>query len=232
MRSTDKDALKAANHVTSFEAQRNIFLLGVHEEPLSNPADILALVMASVFFDLPTPTRFEVLDRLGPRGPKMAGILAKHSQLNVVLTLYAASLAVPESEWRGGPLSLSHMAHAAKPLLQLMALVAKLEQSEGAYPVSTLAELHMQFRVELEAEGTLYPSPEPIARYWLAVQCALEQHVFRLCMLSLWEAPYVERNYDGVARRYQKGRYLRNMLRSCNMTGQHAASAGWRLQPG
>eukprot|EP00965_Chrysotila_dentata_P206745 6183715-Pleurochrysis_carterae.AAC.1 len=93
MRSIDKDALKAANHVTSFEAQRNIFLLGVHEEPLSNPADIIALVLASVFFNLPTPTRFEVLDRLDPRGPKMAGILAKQSQLDVVLILYAASLA-------------------------------------------------------------------------------------------------------------------------------------------
>eukprot|EP00965_Chrysotila_dentata_P107838 3561955-Pleurochrysis_carterae.AAC.1 len=62
MHSTNKDALKATNCVTSFEAQRNIFLLGVHEEPLSNPADILALVMAAVFYDLPTPTRFEVLD--------------------------------------------------------------------------------------------------------------------------------------------------------------------------
>eukprot|EP00965_Chrysotila_dentata_P055259 1833714-Pleurochrysis_carterae.AAC.1 len=60
------------------------------------------------------------------------------------------------------------MAHAAKPLLQLMASVAKLEQSEGTYPVSALAELHMQFRTELESEGTLYPSPAPIARYWLA----------------------------------------------------------------
>eukprot|EP00965_Chrysotila_dentata_P262429 6214565-Pleurochrysis_carterae.AAC.2 len=185
MHSTDKDALKAANHFTSFEAQRNTFLLGVHEEPLSNPADILALLMASVFFDLPTPTHFEVLDRLGPRGPKMAGILTKQSQLNVVLILHVASLAVPKSERRGGPLSLSRMAHAAKLLLQLMASVAELEQSEGAYPVSTLAELHMQLRVELEAEGTPYPSPEPIARYRLAVQCTLEQHAFRLCMLSL-----------------------------------------------
>eukprot|EP00965_Chrysotila_dentata_P164005 5414758-Pleurochrysis_carterae.AAC.1 len=87
-----------------------------------------------------------------------------------------------------------------------MASVAKLEQSEGTYPVSALAELHMQFRAELESEpGTLYPSPEPIVRYWLAVQCALEQHAFRLCMLSLWEAPYVERVYNGVARRYQEG---------------------------
>eukprot|EP00965_Chrysotila_dentata_P253286 6211169-Pleurochrysis_carterae.AAC.1 len=58
---------------------------------LSNPADILALVFASVFFDLPTPTRFEVLDRLGPRGSMMAGILAKQSRLNVVLILFAAS---------------------------------------------------------------------------------------------------------------------------------------------
>eukprot|EP00965_Chrysotila_dentata_P233201 6199446-Pleurochrysis_carterae.AAC.4 len=82
------------------------------------------------------------------------------------------------------------MAHAAKPLLQLMASVAKLEQSEGACPVSAKSELHMQFRAELEAEGTLYPSPEPIARYWLAVHCALEQHAFRLFMLSLWEAPF------------------------------------------
>eukprot|EP00965_Chrysotila_dentata_P017426 579086-Pleurochrysis_carterae.AAC.3 len=158
MRSTDKDALKATNHVTSFEAQKNVFLLGVHKEPLLNPAEILALVMASVFFDPPTPTCFEVLDRLDPRGPKMA--------------------AVPESERRGGPLSLSRMAHAAEQLLQLMASVAKLEQSESTYPVSTLAELHMQLRAELEAEGILYPSPEPIARYWLARQCALAQHAF------------------------------------------------------
>eukprot|EP00965_Chrysotila_dentata_P111856 3699250-Pleurochrysis_carterae.AAC.1 len=186
---------------------------GVGYDHLSNPADILALVMAAVFFDLPTPTRFEVLDRLDPRGPKMAIILTKQSQLNVVLKLYAASLAVPESERCGGPLSLSPVAHAAEPLLQLMASVAKLEQSEGTYPVSALAELHMQFRAELESECTLYPSPEPIARYWLAVQCALKQHALRLCMLSLWEAPYVERVYDGVARRYQEGRYLRNMLR-------------------
>eukprot|EP00965_Chrysotila_dentata_P071443 2360892-Pleurochrysis_carterae.AAC.1 len=63
--------------------------------------------MAAVFYDLPKPTRFEVLDRLDPRGPKMAGILTKQFQLNVVLILYAASLAVPESERRGGPLSLS-----------------------------------------------------------------------------------------------------------------------------
>eukprot|EP00965_Chrysotila_dentata_P072866 2408624-Pleurochrysis_carterae.AAC.1 len=60
--------------------------------------------MAAAFYDLPTPTRFEVLDRLDPRGPKMAGILAKQSQLHVVLILYSASLAVPESERRGGPL--------------------------------------------------------------------------------------------------------------------------------
>eukprot|EP00965_Chrysotila_dentata_P017427 579086-Pleurochrysis_carterae.AAC.4 len=45
-------------------------------------------------------------------------------------------------------------------------------------------------------------------------------------MLSLWEAPYVERVYDGVARRYQEGRYLRNMLRLGNMTGRHAQSGG------
>eukprot|EP00965_Chrysotila_dentata_P143919 4754266-Pleurochrysis_carterae.AAC.1 len=63
-----------------------------------------------------------------------------------------------------------------------MASVAKLEQSEGTYPVSALSELHMQFRAELESEGTLYPSPAPIARYWLAVQRTLEQHAFRLCM--------------------------------------------------
>eukprot|EP00965_Chrysotila_dentata_P103760 3425402-Pleurochrysis_carterae.AAC.1 len=107
-----------------------------------------------------------------------------------------------------------------------MASVAKLEQSEGTYPVSALAELHMQFRAELESKGTLYPSPEPIARYWLAVQCTLEQHAFRLCMLSLWEAPYVERVFNGEARRYQEGRYLRNMLRSCNMAGQHAQLGG------
>eukprot|EP00965_Chrysotila_dentata_P122584 4051481-Pleurochrysis_carterae.AAC.1 len=136
--------------------------------------------MASIFFDLPTPTRFEVLDRLDLRGPNVAGILAKQSQLNVALILDVASLAVPESERRGGPLSLSRMAYAAKPLLQLMALVAKLEQSEGVYPVSALAELHMQFRAELEVNGTLYPSPEPIACYWLAAQCTLEQHAFRL----------------------------------------------------
>eukprot|EP00965_Chrysotila_dentata_P165907 5477571-Pleurochrysis_carterae.AAC.2 len=186
MRSTDKDALKAANHVTSFEAKRNIFLLGVHEEPLSNPADILALVMASVFFNLPTPIRFEVLDRLDPRGPKMAGILAKQSQLNVVLILYAASLALPESERCGGPLSLSRMAHAAKPLLQRCDGFGRQVGTIGGCVscLGSYAELHMQFRAELEAEGTLYSSPEPIARYWLAVQCALEQHEFRLCMLS------------------------------------------------
>eukprot|EP00965_Chrysotila_dentata_P223712 6193739-Pleurochrysis_carterae.AAC.2 len=67
----------------------------MHEEPLSNPTDILGLVMAFVFFDLPTPTHFEVLDRLDPRGPKIARILATQSQLNVVrLILYAASSAV------------------------------------------------------------------------------------------------------------------------------------------
>eukprot|EP00965_Chrysotila_dentata_P027966 929958-Pleurochrysis_carterae.AAC.1 len=36
----------------------------------------------------------------------------------------------------------------------------------------------------------------------------------------------MERVFDGVARRYQEGRYLRNMLRSCNMTGQHAQLGG------
>eukprot|EP00965_Chrysotila_dentata_P260434 6213906-Pleurochrysis_carterae.AAC.2 len=109
-----------------------------------------------------------------------------------------------------------------------MASVAKLDQSEGTYPVSALSsQLHMQFRVKLEAEGTLYPSPEPIARNWFALQCALEQHAFWLCILSLWEALYVERVFDGVARRYQEGRYLRNiMLRLCNMTGQHAQLMG------
>eukprot|EP00965_Chrysotila_dentata_P192191 6175034-Pleurochrysis_carterae.AAC.1 len=39
-------------------------------------------------------------------------------------------------------------------------------------------------------------------------------------------APYVERVYNGVARRYQEGRYLCNMLHSCNMTGQHAQLGG------
>eukprot|EP00965_Chrysotila_dentata_P082612 2726456-Pleurochrysis_carterae.AAC.1 len=96
--------------------------------------------MAAVFFDLPTPTRFEVLDRLDPCGPMMAGILTKQSQLNVVLILYPASLAVPESERCGMPLNLSRMAHAAKLLLQLMlASVAKLERSVGTYPLSALA---------------------------------------------------------------------------------------------
>eukprot|EP00965_Chrysotila_dentata_P081280 2684095-Pleurochrysis_carterae.AAC.1 len=38
MHSTNKDALKAANYVTSFKAQRNTFLLGVHEEPGSELA--------------------------------------------------------------------------------------------------------------------------------------------------------------------------------------------------
>eukprot|EP00965_Chrysotila_dentata_P219666 6191277-Pleurochrysis_carterae.AAC.1 len=55
--------------------------MGVHEEPLPNPADILASIVASGFYDLPTPTCFEVLDRQDYCGPLMAGIQSYRTYL-------------------------------------------------------------------------------------------------------------------------------------------------------
>eukprot|EP00965_Chrysotila_dentata_P250665 6209589-Pleurochrysis_carterae.AAC.1 len=43
-------------------------------------------------------------------------------------------------------------------------------------------------------------------------------------MLGLWPSDVVEHIRSGVAKRYTAAEHLQWMLRSCNMTGQHALS--------
>eukprot|EP00965_Chrysotila_dentata_P167791 5541130-Pleurochrysis_carterae.AAC.2 len=81
---------------------------------------------------------------------------------------------------------------AAKPLLQLLGSLARFEAADASFPVSIIAGLHAELARDLEAEGTLYPKPDLIVKFWLPVQCALEQHAFTLCMLGRWPLDIVE----------------------------------------
>eukprot|EP00965_Chrysotila_dentata_P260797 6214035-Pleurochrysis_carterae.AAC.1 len=122
--SQNRNVDKAYRSISSLEAQHPVLCLGLQQEPLSRPQDVLALVIASTFSDLPIPNRFELLARLDPSQPQMAGILARESQLNVTLILHAASYVTPtEEQLRQGltptPMSMRNLADAAEPLLQL-----------------------------------------------------------------------------------------------------------------
>eukprot|EP00965_Chrysotila_dentata_P164116 5418519-Pleurochrysis_carterae.AAC.1 len=70
--------------------------------------------------------------------------------------------------------------------------MARLEAADASFPVSVISGLYAELSRDLESEGTLYPKPESIAKFWLAVQCALEQHASKLCMLGLWPSDIVE----------------------------------------
>eukprot|EP00965_Chrysotila_dentata_P157755 5210862-Pleurochrysis_carterae.AAC.1 len=75
---------------------------------------------------------------------------------------------------------MRNLAEAAEPLLQLLGSMARLEAADSSFPVSVISGLHAELARDLESEGTLYPKPDSIAKFWLAVQCALEQHAFKL----------------------------------------------------
>eukprot|EP00965_Chrysotila_dentata_P073001 2412874-Pleurochrysis_carterae.AAC.1 len=96
-------------------------------------------------------------------------------------------------------MSMNNLADAAEPLLQLLGSLARIEAADASFPVSIIACLQVELARDVEAEGTLNPKPDSIAKFWLAVQCASEQHAFKLCMLGLWPSDIVEHVCMGVA---------------------------------
>eukprot|EP00965_Chrysotila_dentata_P047102 1563115-Pleurochrysis_carterae.AAC.3 len=83
-------------------------------------------------------------------------------------------------------MSMKNLADAAEPLLQLLGSLAHcFEAADASFLVSVVAGLHAELAGNLEAEIKLYDEPNSIAKFWLSVQCALEQHAFTLCMLGL-----------------------------------------------
>eukprot|EP00965_Chrysotila_dentata_P255897 6212371-Pleurochrysis_carterae.AAC.3 len=135
----------------------------------------------------------------------MAGILARQSQLNVTLILHAALFVAPteeqrRQELRPTPMSMKKLADAAEPLLQLLGGLARFDALDASFPVFIIPGLHVELARNLEAEGTLYPKPDSMVKFWFTVQCALEQHLLTLCMLGLWPAEFVEQVRLGVAK--------------------------------
>eukprot|EP00965_Chrysotila_dentata_P248593 6208427-Pleurochrysis_carterae.AAC.2 len=59
--SQNRNVNKAYQSISSLEAQHRVLCRGLQQEALSRPHDVLALVIASTFSDLPTPNRFELL---------------------------------------------------------------------------------------------------------------------------------------------------------------------------
>eukprot|EP00965_Chrysotila_dentata_P241606 6204379-Pleurochrysis_carterae.AAC.1 len=49
-------------------------------------------------------------------------------------------------------------------------------------PSAAVGAAFLQLKNELRASGSLYPAIEPIARYWLQIQYAIELHTFTLLM--------------------------------------------------
>eukprot|EP00965_Chrysotila_dentata_P089223 2946446-Pleurochrysis_carterae.AAC.1 len=63
---------------------------------------------------------------------------------------------------------MRNLADAAEPLLQLLGSMARFEAADASFPVSIISGLHAELARDLESEGTLYPKPDSIAKFWLA----------------------------------------------------------------
>eukprot|EP00965_Chrysotila_dentata_P114386 3780556-Pleurochrysis_carterae.AAC.1 len=63
---------------------------------------------------------------------------------------------------------MRNLAEAAEPLVQLLGSMARLEAADASFPVSVISGLHAKLARDLESEGTLYPKPASIAKFWLA----------------------------------------------------------------
>eukprot|EP00965_Chrysotila_dentata_P154196 5096257-Pleurochrysis_carterae.AAC.1 len=52
-------------------------------------------------------------------------------------------------------------------------------------PSAAIGAAFFRLKNELRSSGSLYPAIEPIARYWLQIQYAIELHKFTLLMAGL-----------------------------------------------
>eukprot|EP00965_Chrysotila_dentata_P095904 3169354-Pleurochrysis_carterae.AAC.7 len=84
------------------------------------------------------------------------------------------------------------------PLIEHLGTCARMGCPDCFGPLAAIGAAFFQLKSELRSSGSLYPAVEPITRYWLQIQYAIELHTFTLLMAALHSPETVRRVGDAI----------------------------------